>query len=420
MRNHIRCMLLWLTISTVCSVSGESSQWPGLLGSDRNGWVNHFQIPKTWPDVLSLAWKVEVGDGYGTPVLHGDQVYQHARQKEDEVLWRIDFKTGDVVWRQNQATAFQMGSGGESHGKGPKSSPIIANGKIFTLSVSGTICAWDIDSGKLLWQHDENKRFSPPHPYWGASISPIVENGKLLVRLGNDASGLLLALDTHTGQKVWSLGDDGACYSSPIIAEVEGVRQLIEWNHNALIGVDVTSGTPLWRFHLPHLGSNQNMPTPSFHQASESILVGGENRGVRRIQPRRNQGKWVAEEIWHQKRVALDMSTAVLHDNHLFGFSHFDMGQFFCIDLTQGTVRWKGPSRTGENAALLAMPGHIAALINDGTFWILSASPHGFQKLASYQVADLPTWAPPVLWHDSLLVKDRRFLMRWSFNGDAP
>jgi outer membrane protein assembly factor BamB len=155
------------------------------------------------------------------------------------------------------------------------------------------------------------------------------------------------------------------------------------------------------------------MPTPNFHNGA--ILVGGENRGIRQVLPKLEGSTWNVEEGWHQKRVALDMSTAVVHGNHLFGFSHFELGQLFCMDTTSGDILWRGPSRTGENVCLLTMDNHIGALINNGTFLILEASTKAFQKIRSYKVASGPTWAPPVLWADSLLIKDRNHLTRWSF-----
>ena len=120
-----------------------------------------------------------------------------------------------------------------------------------------------------------------------------------MVRFGNDDEGMLLAFNVESGEPIWRLGDDGACYSSPITARIKGTDQLIEWNHNALIGVDMTSGQMHWRFPLPHIGSNQNMPTPTFYNGA--ILVGGENRGIRQVLPTLEGSTWRVEEGWHQK-----------------------------------------------------------------------------------------------------------------------
>ena len=134
--------------------SGDDAHWPGWLGPKRDGWVASFKPPKEWPQQLVQAWKVDVGAGYGSPLVDGDNVYQHARQGEDEVVWCVDIRSGDVKWRQSYATPFKMGGGGERHGKGPKSSPVLSDGRLFTMSITGVLTAWRADSGLEIWRRD--------------------------------------------------------------------------------------------------------------------------------------------------------------------------------------------------------------------------------------------------------------------------
>ena len=100
--------------------------WPGLLGPQRDGWVEHFKIPARWPKQLKKEWSVEVGAGYGTPLVEGQRVYQHARQGEEEVVWCVDLASGKQIWRKSYKNPFKIGGGGERHGKGPKSCPVMA------------------------------------------------------------------------------------------------------------------------------------------------------------------------------------------------------------------------------------------------------------------------------------------------------
>ncbi|MBT5709027.1 MAG: serine/threonine protein kinase, partial [Verrucomicrobia bacterium] len=126
---------LFLHHSTVLA----ATEWTGWLGPERNGWVEGFQPPAQWPDQLQHIWQVPVGMGYGTPLVSGDRIYQHARQGEEEVLWCLSLKTGDTIWRTPTEVPFKMGGGGESHGKGPKSNPTLAHGRIFTMSITGVL-----------------------------------------------------------------------------------------------------------------------------------------------------------------------------------------------------------------------------------------------------------------------------------------
>lgn len=396
--------------------SGADVYWPGWLGPQRNGWVSDFQPPTPWPEQLKRVWQVEVGTGYGSPLVAGGRVYVHARQGNDEVVWCLDLKTGGVQWRQRYAVPFKIGQGAERHGKGPKSSPVLADGRIFTMSIMGKLSAWDAASGKLLWGRDYDSRFEKSYPYWGAATSPIVDGNRVIAHFGSDEQGALIALDVESGKEVWSQGKDGSCYSSPLLVEIQGVRQIVEWNHRALVGVESESGRRLWEYPFPHRGDDQNMPTPAFHKGR--VLLGGENRGIHSLEPQLAGGAWTVKEHWHQDKVALDMSSAVVNGDLLYGFSHYGRGRLFCLDPKTGEVLWQGPGRTGDNVMLLAIPGHVVALINDGELKIIAASGDRFQPVASYRVAESETWAPPVVMESGILVKDSQTLTLWSLAGD--
>jgi len=410
-------LCLWLPAVGAEKVKPLTTEeyWPGWLGPKRNGWVNNFHPPKKWPEKLQQMWRVKVGAGYGSPLVANGRVYQHARQGDDEMLWCLDLKTGAIKWRRKYAAPFKIGGGAESHGKGPKSSPVFSDGRVFIMSITGVLSAWDATSGKLLWRRDYSSRFKKSYPFWGSSNSPIVDSKRVVAHFGNDKEGLLAALDVETGKEVWTQGKDGTCYSSPLLVNHQGVRQIIEWNHRALVGVESKSGRLLWEFPFPHTSHNQNMPTPSFHKGR--VLLGGENRGVHGLEPKLKDGVWSVTAHWNQRKVALDMSSAVMNGNLLYGFSHFGRGRFFCLDPKTGKVLWQGPERTGENVTFLSIPGHILALLNNGELQVIAARANRYEKVASWRVAETPTWAPPVLLQKSILIKDRETLTLWALEG---
>jgi len=405
-------------IGVMDPVSAADTYWPGWLGPQRNGWVSDFEIPEKWPRELKKIWEVKVGAGYGSPLVVDGWVYQHSRQGADEVVRCLDLETGSVRWTQKYSVPFKIGGGGEYHGKGPKSSPVLDDGRIFTMSITGQLSAWDTSSGQLLWRRDYDTHFHKSHPYWGASGSPIVDGNRVIIHFGTDEAGALVALDVKTGEEVWSHGKDGASYSSPLLVEIEGVRQVIQWNHRAVVGVESRTGQHLWEFPFPHEGPNQNMPTPTFHQGS--VLIGGENRGLHSLKPRVDDGNWSVKQQWFQKSVALDMSSAVMNENLLYGFSHYGLGRLFCLNVNTGEVLWQGPGRTGDNVMFLAIPGHILALTDTGRLLVIIASGGGYETIASYRVAESGTWAPPVLLNKGVLVKDEESLVFWSFGQTNP
>ena len=390
--------------------------WPGLLGPQRDGWAKHFKVPARWPKQLKKDWSVEVGTGYGTPLVEGQRVYQHARQGEEEVVWCFDLASGKQIWRKSYNNPFKVGGGGERHGKGPKSCPVMADGRLFTLSITGMIHAWDVESGSLLWRKDYRGKWEKGNqPNWGVSTSPIVDGERLIVHLGNDGAGALMAFDVKSGREVWKQGEHGTSYSSPLLVEIAGVRQVVQWNHETLAGVESRTGKLLWEYPAPHRSHNQNMPTPVFHKGR--ILLGGENRGIKCLEPLLKDGKWSVNRLWHQRKVALDMSTAVINGDHLYGMSHFKMGQIFCLDPRDGTIRWLSEGRIGQNVAFLALEGHVAALRSNGELRIIAADPAGYRARASYRVAPDQTWAPPVLLDSRILIKDLNRLTLWSFGS---
>ena len=409
-------LLLALAVSLIPVLPAAEVVWPGLLGPQRDGWVEHFKVPARWPKQLKKGWSVEVGTGYGTPLVAGQRVYQHARQGEEEVVWCFDLASGKQIWRKSYKNLFKIGGGGERHGKGPKSCPVMADGRLFTLSITGMIHAWDVESGSLLWRKDYWGKWEKGNqPNWGVSTSPIVDGERLIVHLGNDGVGALMAFDVKSGREVWSQGEHGTSYSSPLLVEIAGVRQVVQWNHETLAGVDSRTGKLLWEYPAPHRSHNQNMPTPVFHKGR--ILLGGENRGIKCLEPLLKDGKWSVNRLWHQRKVALDMSTAVINGDHLYGMSHFKMGQIFCLDPRDGTIRWLSEGRIGQNVAFLALEGHVAALRSNGELRIIAADPEGYRARASYRVAPDQTWAPPVLLDSRILIKDLNRLTLWSFGS---
>ena len=407
-------ILLTLAITVPTSTAGDS--WPGWLGPERNGWVADFEAPETWPEELEVVWRTEVGTGYGSPLVSGNRVFVHSRLDENEAVACFDLKTGELIWRQTYPAPFKMGGGGEWHGKGPKSCPLIADGRIFVMSISGSLSAWDAESGKPLWRSDYGSKFPSSHPYWGATASPIVDGDRVIIHFGTDDAGALVALETSSGKKLWSIEGEGASYSSPLIANFHGIRQIVQWNHESLVGVDGATGQKLWSYPYPHIETNQNMPTPTIYK--DRILVGGENRGVIGLKITLTDGQWSVEKLWHQKDVALDMSTAVMNNDHFYGMSHYGKGRVFCLDAASGDVLWQGPGRNGDNITFLSVPDHVVALTDKGRLQFIKASPKTYDKVADYRVSEKPTWAPPVLLPDGVLIKDDRSLIRWKLPTD--
>jgi len=413
-RTHSLICTLLVTLPTASTLRGTEASWEGWRGPGQNATIRNVVPPETWPESLEPVWKTEVGEGYATPLVVGDRIYQHAREGDEEVLLGLDLATGKTLWRSAKSIPFEASMGGERHGRGPKSTPCYAEGRIFTVSITGVVTAWNAADGRQLWEEDFGSHLEKVRPYWGVATSPVVEQGRLYVHLGScEHGGALFCMEPASGKILWAQKEHTNCYSSPIIAEVAGVRQLVEFNHSGLSGFDLKSGKSLWNFEFPHVGRSQNVPTPVMHD--DLFVFGGEDRGVIAATPRLVNGKWTVEEAWRHDEVSMEMSSPVINGGLVYGFSDLRSGQLFCLQPSSGKVLWTGETRAGKNAQFLSIPGHVLALVDHGQLHVLRAAGESTSILRSYRVGEGGTWTAPALVGDALLIKAGNELARWRF-----
>src|SRR5438034_7971147 len=176
-------------------VSGQtrSADWPQWRGPNRDGAVASFAEPKAWPEQLTRKWKVDVGIGYATPILIGNRVFVYSRRDDDETLTALEAETGKAIWQSKYPAPYTMHPAAVRHEKGPKSTPTFANGRLYTLGMSGIVTAFDAATGKQLWQ----KLASLPGPLYGTAMSPLVDRGLVIVHVGSHNQGALTAFDAN-------------------------------------------------------------------------------------------------------------------------------------------------------------------------------------------------------------------------------
>jgi outer membrane protein assembly factor BamB len=221
----------WLKISLILTAmlaqpSGTraAGDWPQWRGANRDGAVTDFTAPQSWPAELKQQWKVTVGVGHASPLFVDGKVYVFARQGDEEVLLSLDGATGKEVWRSAQPIAYEMNPAARGHGKGPKSTPVYSNGKIYTFGITGVLSCHDARTGKLRWRKEFSKQYPNTSPLYGTAMSPVVEGGLLIAHVGGQDKGALTAFDAETGAVKWAYDMDGPAYASPIVVEQAGVR----------------------------------------------------------------------------------------------------------------------------------------------------------------------------------------------------
>ena len=399
-------MFLWAFVG--CAVAGaqnSSRDYPQWRGANRDGSASGFVPPQQWPDVLTRRWRVEVGEGYASPLVIGNTVYVFSRSEGREVLTALDAETGVRLWQSGYAVAYTPSSPTAAHGSGPKATPLFHDGKIITLGITGIVAAFDAGKGTLLWRTAEPAEV----PFYSAASSPAGDGRLAITHPGN--YGPLTAFDIYSGKVAWTSGGDGF-FMPPTVVTIQGIKQVVSVTQAAVIGVLAESGRLLWQF--PWNGGRSGGIMPIQH--GDTLIVSATTAGVVAISPRRRNGDWTVDKVWETSAVEMYISHPVVVGDTLFGFSRRAGGQLFALDARDGRVLWLGEPRFATNVAFARAGELLFVLKDDAELIVAKANGSGFEPLKKYDVADSATWAQPVISGQRIFVKDVTTLMLWTFD----
>ncbi|MEZ5284783.1 MAG: PQQ-binding-like beta-propeller repeat protein [Vicinamibacterales bacterium] len=394
-------VMTWVSATVSQEAGRDYPQW---RGRDRDGSASAFVEPAMWPDALTRQWKVDVGEGYSTPVVVGDTVYVFARRNGNEVMTALDATTGRERWHTGYTAPYEPDVLAAAHGVGPKATPLFHQGRLFSLGMTGIVSAFDAGTGRLLWQTPA----ADEHPTYGMSVSPVAEGNLVMVHPGNH--GPLTAFDAKTGAVRWS-APGRASYASPIVTDLQGVRQVVTMTANSVLGVSMADGTRLWEHAWPARGTPSAI-TPTRYE--DTIIVGSQGMGVMALRPTVRGGAWSVDVVWETTEVSLFLSNPVLVDHTLFGLSEKARGQYFALDADTGAVLWLGPPRQAENTAVVKAGRLLFLLNDDGELMVERSRRDGFDPVARYSVATNATWAQPAISGNRIFVKDVSSLTLWT------
>ena len=418
MKTAVRSLLAALTaLSAVAGVYGSSQArqggagsaagWPQWRGPVRDGSISSA-LPAQWPETLTKRWEVKVGAGHASPVVSGNRVIVFSREGEQEIVRAIDLASGKEGWRAGYPAPYRVNPAAQSHGPGPKSTPALANGRVFTLGIGGVLSAFDLSSGNLIW------RVPAPAvlPEYGSATSPLVDGTAVIVHVGGYDNGALTAFDAATGKPRWQWKGDGPGYGSPVLATFSGVRQVIAQTQKLLVGVNARDGALLW--HLPFATSfNQNSITPIVF--NDLLIHTGLDKPLAAIRPRHNAGKWTTDTVWTNPETPMFMSSPILVDGTVYGLSQRSRGKFVAVHAASGKTMWSTQGREGEYASLLGNREWLLAASTDGRLAVVRTNAQKYDEVRRYQIAQSAVWAHPAVAGRSLLIKDVDKLICWGF-----
>ncbi len=403
-------------VTLLFSASAARAQdWPQWRGLQRDAKIEGFTPPKVWPKSLTEKWTVPVGSGVSSPDLVGDKLYTFGRIDGDEVTICLNSADGKVVWQDKHSTK-AVGGPAKGYG-GPRSTPAVANGKVYTLGVNGTLSCLDTANGKPIWRKDTKEA-----PQFATSSSPLVADGKCIVFLNE-----LAAYDADSGEMKWK-GPAGTPYGSPTLMTVGGTKIIVTPTDSSLVGVSLTDGKVVWQVKLPGGGYNANYGTPIVD--GQTVIYNAPARGSGgtsiAIKIEKDGDTFKAKQLW-KSTAAYQYNTPVLRDDLLFGLSADK--KFFCMDAKSGNVLWTDDTVRGEAGGVLSAGSVIVALTGPavkgkgsekgtGNSELVAFEPGkvGYKEIAKYKVSSSSGLAYPIVAGNRVYVKGNNELTLWTID----
>jgi outer membrane protein assembly factor BamB len=409
-------MRIWIAVLAlvVLEVPAAGQDWPQWRGPQRDGSVSAAALPQTWPTGVTPAWRVDVGEGYSSPVVSGARVFVHSRRDPAEVVSAVDLKSGKVLWQQSYQAPFAKNQYAVRMAKGPNSTPLAVNDMVYTLGVTGVLSAWRATDGSLAWRKDYSATIDTSKLFCGTAMSPLFEGGSIIVQVGSDIhGGQIVALDPETGGQRWAWKGPGPGYASPIVVTADGVRQLVTMTNESIVGIDARSGAALWSVAFPDEW-HENIVTPVW--TGTHLIVSGVRQGTQAFTLSQSGGTWRAVQAWKNADVTMYMSPPVVSEGVIYALSNRRKGQFVALDATTGTTKWSTEGREGEHASVLVAPRHILFLTNAGDLVVIRRDAAKYAEERRIELASGESWAVPVFVSGGVVVRDAQALtmLRWN------
>jgi outer membrane protein assembly factor BamB len=377
--------------------AGAPAEWPGFRGPGRDGVARGPRVATDWDGTPPAElWRRPVGPAWSSFAVRGGRFYTQEQRGGDEVVACYDLATGRPVWSHRDAARFWESTGGA----GPRATPTLSDGRAYTLGATGIVNALDAATGAVVWSRNVATDADQQVPGWGFAGSPLVIDDLVIVA----AAGRLIAYGRDSGEPRWLGPKGGAGYSSPHLATLDGVRQVLLLARAGVTSVDPVTGAPLWE----HRWTGDGIVQPAL-PADGGVLLGsgsgmaGAATGVRRLDVTRSAGGWAAAERWTSAGLKPHFNDLVIHGGHAYGF---DGGLLACVDLADGKRRWKDGRYGYGQLVLLADQGVLLVLSEKGGLALVAAEPSGFRELARFPAVQGKTWGHPVIVGDVVLVRN--------------
>lgn len=406
----------WLAVLVFLS-HARAADWPQWRGPERNGHVAAgAAVPTTLPTEPKIVWHINIEDGLASPVVAGGKVFYLDNQDGRETLHAVSEKDGKEFWRADVDKVFHD----SQSPPGPRCTPLVDGDRVYAQSCRGELRCFNVVDGKPIWSVNYTKDFSASfigeignsqgaarHGYAG---SPVIHGIQLYASVGGTNGESVVCFDKTTGKVIWKSQNEQAAYAAPIVADIGGVMQLVDFVADGVMGLDLTDGKLLW--HSPiKTSSSRHATTPVAE--GDIICVSSHEVGLVGVKIAQEGKEWQASRAWVNKPCAINFSSPVLVGDYLYGLG--PAKNFICVEVKTGKQMWSqiGYINTAAgqaHAAFIVMDKNILALTDGGQLVLFAADPQGFKEIGHAQVCG-KTWCNPAYADGKLFLRDGGKLM---------
>jgi outer membrane protein assembly factor BamB len=407
-----------------------SSDWPGFLGSHRNGKSDEHRLPTNWPPKgPPVVWHKTVGTGYSAPAISGGKLFHFSRTKNSAQLKCFNAESGAELWTCEYPTDFVDMLG---YNNGPRATPVVDGPNVYTFGAEGVLQCVRISDGHPVWRIDTTKQFNVVKNFFGVGSTPLVWNDLLLVNVGGsppggptdvyaadgkvDPSGsAIVAFDKKTGAVRWQTGNDLASYSSPVVTKIAGRDIIFMFARSGLLAIDPAKGQTIAQFpwrarRLESVNASTPVVVGNEIFISETYELGS---ALVRFNGAAFQEIWTDRDRRRNQAMALHWNTPIETGGYLYGSSgyHTEEAELRCVDWKTGKVMWSEPNM--GRSSLLLVDSTLVCLSEDGALRMIKPTPERYTEIAKWELtADdgtellpHPAWAAPALSHGLLYVE---------------
>jgi len=369
-----------------------AADWPSFRGPHRDDNVPGVRIKTDWTASPPVAlWRRPIGPGWSSFAVRGGLIYTQEQRGPDEIVACYKLATGEPVWVHRDPVRFWESNGGP----GPRGTPTLNHGRVYTFGATGLLNVLNASDGAVVWSRNAASDTGTKTPQWGFASSPLVVADVVIVA----TAGQLIAYDLATGARRWSGPARGVSYSSPQLFTIDNVAQVLLLSEAGATSVALADGALLWEHPWPGYPIVQ----PALTADGDILLSVSDRSGTRRLAVAHGPGGWTVAERWTSNGLKPYFNDFVVHHGHAFGF---DGSILACIDLKDGTRKWKGGRYGNGQLLLLSDQDLLLVLSEEGELALVRAAPDQFTELARFPAIEGKTWNHLVLAGDVLLVRN--------------